>query len=267
MIIPMNSDIKIIFSDIDWTLLNHGHEKHEFDYESIEALKRVQSSGVKVFLCTARPYHSVKGTGLLDLIKPDGIVCTNGAVAFVGDTVIHNNCFPKETVKEIIKVANRHHLCIELKNEKDRWLTKPGNKYVDSYFAVFHEVYPEIRKYNNENISAILLLAPEKYDEVLKKEFPEGITGFRFSDCGVDVHYKPVYKSEGVNAVLNYLNINKDNAMALGDDYGDIEMFQAVKYSICMENGREEAKAVAYDITPHIDEHGVALAMKKYFNV
>ena len=267
MIIPMNKDIKIIFTDIDWTILNHGHDDHVFDYESIEALKRAQATGVKLFLCTARPYHSIKGSGLLDLITPDGIVCTNGAVVFVGDKVIHNNCFKKEDVKQIIKAAHRHHLTIELSNEKDRWLTKPKNKYVDYYFAVFNEIVPEIRKYNDENISAVLLLAPKKYDEILKKEFPEGISGFRFMDYGVDVHYKPIYKSEGVNAVLDYLNINKDEAMALGDDYGDIEMFKCVKYSICMENGKEEAKAVAYDIAPHIDEHGVAKVMKKYFNV
>ncbi len=266
-VICMNKDIKIIFSDIDWTLLNHGHEKHEFDYESIEALKRVQASGVLLYLCTARPYHSVKGCGILKLLKPDGIVCTNGAVAFAGKKIIHNNCFPKEDVEKIIKVAHKHHLTIELSNERDRWLTKPKNKYVDYYFAVFHEIVPEVRPYKGENISAVLLLAPKKYDEILKEEFPKGITGFRFMDYGVDVHYKPVYKSEGVNAVLEYLNISKDNAMALGDDSGDKEMFQAVKYSICMENGKDDAKAVAYDICPSIDEHGVAIAMKKYFNL
>ena len=261
----MKSDIKIIFTDIDWTLLNHGYQKHEFDMESIEELKRVQSKGVLVYLCTARPYHSVVGCGILDIFNPDGIICTNGGVVFVKDKIIHNNCFANEDVKQIVKVAHRHHLTIELANEKDRWLTKKSNEYVDNYFAVFHEIYPEIRKYNQENVSAVLLFAPKKFDGVVSKELPKGIKLFRFSDYGVEVQHNPIYKSEGVLEVLKYLSISPKHAMAIGDDYGDIEMFKIVGYPVCMENGREEAKQSASYICPHIDNHGVKIALEKYF--
>ena len=261
----MSEDIKIIFTDIDWTLLNHGYQKHEFDMESIEELKRVQSKGVLVYLCTARPYHSVLGCEILDKFTPDGIICTNGAVVYVKDKLIHNNCFNNEDVKNIIKVAHRHHLTIELANEKDRWLTKKVNSYVDNYFAVFHEITPEIRPYKEENISAVLLFSPAKFDERISKELPKGIKLFRFADYGVEVQHTPIYKSEGVLEVLKYLHISPKNAMAIGDDYGDIEMFKVVGYPVCMENGREEAKKYAKYICPHIDDHGVKIALQKYF--
>lgn len=254
----MKHDIQIIFTDIDCTILNHGHDDHVFDSLSIEALKKAQQKGIKVFLCTARPYHSVNGCGVLDLITPDGIVCTNGAVVFVNDKLIHNHTFPNETIEQIIKVAHKHHITVELSNERDRWLTKKGNKYVDYYFAVFHEIYPKIRPYKGENISAALLMCPKKFDDILYKEMPKGISGVRFTDYGVDLHLDPIYKSEGVIAALEYLKISKDNALAIGDDYGDIPMFEAVKYSIAMDNGREETKAKATYIAPHIDESGVA---------
>lgn len=254
----MKNEIKIIFSDIDCTLLNHGHNDHVFDAPSIEVLKKAQQKGIKIFLCTARPYHSVKGCGVLDLIQPDGIVCTNGAVAFVGDKLVHNHIFPNEIIRQIVKVAHKHHITVELSNERDRWLTKKGNKYVDYYFAVFHEVYPEIRPYRGENISAALLMCPAKFDKVLYEEMPKGISGVRFTEYGVDLHLDPIYKSEGVIAALDYLSISRDNALAIGDDYGDIPMFEAVKYSIAMDNGRDEAKAKATYIAPHIDDSGVA---------
>ena len=265
IVVNMNEDIKIIFSDIDWTLLNHGHGKHEFDMPSIEALKEVQQKGVKVFLCTARPYHSVKGCGILDLFAPDGIVCTNGAVAFVGEKIIHNASFPKEHVNQIIKVAHKHHLTLELSNEKDRWLTKKKNKYVDAYFSVFTEIVPEIRKYKGENISAILCMGPAKFDKQLQEELPAGVNLYRYFDYGLDINYRKIEKSEGMNEVLKYLNISKDNAMALGDDLGDIPMFNLVKYSVCMENGKEAAKIAAKEICPNIDNHGVAIVLEKYF--
>lgn len=270
MIKPMK-DIKIIFTDIDWTLLNHGHDKHVFDMPSINALKKVQQKGVKIFLCTARPFHSVKGTGLLDIFHPDGIVCTNGAVCFYQDKVIHNHVFSNHLVQEIVKTCHKHHITVELSNEKDRWLTKGGNKYVDAYFAIFNEVYPEIRpvvkKYKDQNVSAILLMCPEKFDEKLKNELPKECNLFRFAPTGIDLHLQPIYKSEGVNAVLDYLKIDKKYAMAIGDDYGDIKMFEAVGHPVCMGNGKEEVKPYAEYICPHIDDHGVAIAMKEYFGI
>ena len=82
----MHKRIKIIFVDIDWTILNH--KIHDWDYESLDALKEAQRNGKRVFLCTARPYDSVVHTGILDLLTPDGIICTNGGVAFVKDKVL-----------------------------------------------------------------------------------------------------------------------------------------------------------------------------------
>ena len=76
-------DIKIIFSDIDWTILDH--VTHSFDIASINALKAAQKRGILVYLATARPYLSMEQTGLLDLITPDGVICTNGSVAFIND--------------------------------------------------------------------------------------------------------------------------------------------------------------------------------------
>lgn len=263
----MNKEIKIIFSDIDWTLLNHGHNKHEFDLPSIKALIRAQSLGIKVFLCTARPYDSIKCSGILNLIKPDGIVCTNGAVVFIGNKLIHNHYFPKEFIRDIIRISHKHHLTVELSNEVERWFSKKKNGYVDKYFEVFNETIPPIRKYNNEDISAILIMAPAKYDETLLSEFPKGTSFVRFADYGIDLHTDPIYKSEGVDKVLEYYGYSKDNALAIGDDLGDIPMFEAVKYSVCMENGKTEAKNTAKEICPHIDNHGVVSIIKKYFNV
>lgn len=263
----MKNDIKIIFTDIDWTILNHGHDKHEFDMPSINALKKAQQKGIKVFLCTARPYHSVKGTGLLNIFKPDGIICTNGAVCMIDDKIIHNHIFPADFVLKVVKTCHRHHITVELSDEYDRWLTKGGNRYVDEYFAIFNEVYPKIRSYKGENISAILIMCPDKFDAKLKEELPKESNLFRFAPTGIDLHLKPIYKSEGVNATLDYLKIDKKHAMAIGDDYGDIEMFKSVAHPICMGNGKEEVKLAAEYICPHIDEHGVAEALKKYLDL
>ena len=79
----MDKKYQIIFVDIDWTILNH--HISDWDHESLNKLKELQSQGVLIYLNTARPYDSIVHTGLFDLFTPDGIVCTNGGVVFIKD--------------------------------------------------------------------------------------------------------------------------------------------------------------------------------------
>ena len=106
-------DIKIIFTDVDWTILNHGHGKHVYDMKSIEALKKAQKKGVKVFLSTARPWDSLKLTGIFDIFTPDGMVLSNGGVIFIGDEIIFHDHMEPELVERISYIAKSRNIVIQ----------------------------------------------------------------------------------------------------------------------------------------------------------
>lgn len=256
---------KIIFVDIDWTILDH--EIHDWDYQSIEVLKELQKRGVLVYLNTARPYDSVVRTGILNVFVPDGMICTSGGVAFVNDKLLYANVFPEEAVRIIERVANKHHLVLELSTTRERYFTAKPNQYVHNYFSVFAEVYTDVRKYQNKDVSAILLFAPEKYDEVIKKEIPEYMDYLRFTDYGVDIGYERIDKGEAISKVLKHLNIDRKHAIAAGDSDFDIPMFEEVGLSIAMENGHHQAKETATIVCDPISEHGLGTALKAIFNI
>lgn len=254
-------NIKIIFVDIDWTILDHNI--HDWDYESIEVLKEAQKAGILVYINTARPYDSVVHTGLFNVFSPDGVICTNGGVVFCGDELLYANVIPEDMVRSIEKIANKHHLVLELASTKERYFTAKANSYVHKYFSVFVEVIPEIRKYHNKDISQILLFAPEKYDEVLVKEFPEEMRLFRFDDHGVDVGYFNNEKGKAVQKVLEHLNISKEQSVSIGDSFDDVSMFKETWISIAMGNGADIAKENASIIAPPIGQHGLAKIIKQ----
>lgn len=261
------SNIKIIFTDIDWTILDH--ETHSFDMTSIEALKKAQKAGILVYFATARPYLSMEQTGLLDLIKPDGVICTNGAVAFINDKLFYSDNIPSEIVSQIVKVSNRHNAVLEYCDERKRYFNRKENSYVYKYFGVYAEVVPPVKKYEGtENVSALLLMVPESYDEKMLKEFPKDIDYFRFDPYGVDIRYSKNIPDKGkaIVRVLKELGIKKEEAMAIGDDYGDIPMFENVGIGVSLENGKDEVKAAATYVTKHVNKSGVAYALK-YFNI
>ncbi|MCR5184848.1 MAG: HAD family hydrolase [Bacilli bacterium] len=251
---------KIIFVDIDWTILNH--KIHDWDYESILALKMAQEKGILVYLCTARPYDSVVHTGLFDLFTPDGTICTNGGVAFVKDEVLFANNIPEDIVKKAEDIANKHSLVIEMSSETDRYFTADANIWVDEYFKSYAETIPPTLAYKNDHVSAMLLFAPEFMDEELIKELPPEIRYYRFDLYGVDMCYFENNKGNAIKRVLEHLSIKKEESIGIGDDYGDIPMFNETGLSIALGNGKEEAKQNATYIAPSIHEHGLALALK-----
>jgi len=260
----MNSEIKIIFTDLDETIYNHSNNKHVFDIKSIKALTKAQKKGCKVFISTARPYDSLLQTGIFDVFKPDGVVVANGTVVYIGDQLIRNDYFPLDIARKVMEVCDKYNICVEVSAKKDRYFTLPVDDYVKGYFEVYHETVPEIHKYNDEEACAILIFSPEELDETFKKEFPPNLNLLRFTKYGIDLRYHYIDKSQGVEDVIKYYGFDKSQSMSFGDSIGDVGMFKCTGISVSMGNGRAIAKENATFISKPIEKHGVRYALKKY---
>ena len=160
-----NNKQKIIFVDIDWTILDHSHEQHVFDYESIEALKRAQKKGIKVFICTARPFHTVKLTGLLDLIEPDGLILSNGGLIVIDNKVIYEKRISNEIFEKICEVALKHDLTVEAMEPFKSFLIAPATIQVNNVFELYHDEIPPVEDYHNRNVISAILFATSGMDD------------------------------------------------------------------------------------------------------
>ena len=258
----MTNDIKIIFVDIDWTLLDH--TVFDYDYESIEALKEVQKKGILVYLNTARPYESVNQIKLLEKFHPDGLIVTNGGLIFSDDKVIMKNLIPSNYVSEIFRVCNKKHLEVEYGTIKDRYFSVPSNKYVEKYFKTFNEKPCPVKTYENEEVTSLLLMCPKRFDKYLLKRLPKEIDYFRFHPFGVDIRFERNDKGKAIDFVLKYHNLSYDNALSIGDDLQDIFMFKKTKYSASISFVHEEAVNAATYNAHSVCHHGVKEALIHY---
>ena len=254
----MKKDYKIAFIDIDWTILNH-ENGHNFDMESIEAIRKAQEKGLLIYFCTARTYASITFTGLFDLIKPNGVICTNGNVIFIEDTLFEALIIPENIVKDILKVADKHQIVLEFATFKEKFYTHVPNEFVRNYLSVYYEDLLTVRENETKNVTEILAFLPEQYDEILIKELPSDLKYYRYDTYGVNISYKQSTKGAAVRKVLNYLGINKEQALAFGDSLDDVSMFEEVGTSIAMGNAKEEmVKEKATIVAESIENHGVA---------
>lgn len=260
-----NNIVKIVFVDIDETILYHHGKRHDFDKRSIRALKKMQKNGVKVVIATARPYDSALCTGVFDLIQPDAVVTCNGTVASVGSKILYSDAFSRNIVDNVLNTCKLLNFVVEVATPFDRYFTGEPNEYVFEYFKVYHETVPEIRtNFENQDVNALLIFSPKEFDKDLYLKLDDSINGFRFTKCGIDVRTHIVGKADGMKAVMDYFGFSKTDAMSIGDSLGDISMFEMTEFPVAMGNAHPQAKEKACFVTKHIARHGVKHALKHF---
>jgi hydroxymethylpyrimidine pyrophosphatase-like HAD family hydrolase len=73
-------------------------------------------------------------------------------------------------------------------------------------------------------------------------------------------------KEKGIEKVLEYYKIDRQDVMAFGDGDNDVSMFNYVGLSVCLSNGSKLALEAADYISSDIDDDGIYNALK-HFNI
>ncbi len=255
----MSKPLKAAFFDVDWTLYDHANK--QYVPSALQAIKRLKKQGTKVFICSARPYESLRNFGAFDLgFHWDGFIACAGAYAMVKSKTVRKMAMPVPLIRKLITVTDELGLCVQLVTARTRFLTLPSNEYAFDYDNYFHDRCLVVHPYSDEEIIGVLVFAPEEYDPIIAERVP-GFRFFRFAKCGVDLMDRDHRKGDAIADILKYLNIAKDDAIAFGDDVQDITMKGEVGTFVCMGNGKEAAKKAADYIAPRIEEDGIERAL------
>lgn len=272
----MKNDIKIVFSDLDGTLLT---DDKRMPYEVIESIHRLKDKGILFGIASGRTKLT------LDKLMPeygiseciDAKVCMNGnVVSLNGNTDIYypltykevkyiydnskrfddiafcvykeeSNTFycnyVNETVKEVVRINNYN---LEVK-DMDKWLT--NKSFLKCMYTGTNDRLLEI------------------YDEVKRLETKD----IRFSKTSprmYEINSTKVSKAFGIKKICEKLNINMDNVMCIGDSENDIEMLEEAGIGVCVSNAYDNVKKIADYITPKDNNHGgVAHFLNCYFKL
>lgn len=256
--------VKAIFFDFDWTLFDH--KTRSFNKKSIEALKTAHEKGIKLIINSARTYYSLKNLHTFDVYPFDGFVVSNGGAAIFKDKVLYFDGFEENTALQLRSYLNENGFSYNLVTLYSTFNKNKDINLINNFYKIFYEPYPiDILSYNDEPILAIQVFCLERDDEKLKKVCQKlNVLFNRFSEFCVEITPKEFLKSKGIKEMIKFLNIQKDEIMAFGDDLNDISMFNEAKYSICLGNGKEEAKKAAFYITDNIENDGIYKALKKF---
>lgn len=280
----MNDNYKIVFIDIDGTLVN---DEKQIPKENIETIKKLKTKGIEVVLASGRPYHSIEKYSNIAGAMPY-IIGSNGGVVvnYKEDKLLYNANIDKPLALEILKFVKANNLFtaitlsgnLVLENEMYS-LTKENR---DELIVV--NSLEEYLKNTNESIIKFSIMSDNKEDlqiarEKLINKFNITITNVdtfvipnKYRKAGknpyiMDIMKEYVNKGEAIKKLCKYLNLNTQEAIIFGDGLNDIEMFELDAYKVAMKNAKDKIKEMADFVTISNNEAGVAYKLNKIFNI
>ncbi|MEH6891719.1 HAD family hydrolase [Bacillus sp. JJ864] len=256
------SNVKGIVLDLDGTLLN---SQKEISNRNIQATLECYRQGINVIFATARPPRSVKDFLPQELQEMGTIVYYNGAL-IIDHTSEYRQHYPIESAitNEIIEYVIAHHsdACLSIESE-DIWYS---NKTLDYSKAMNATVNPIVVSLDDlkEIKASKLLITQYPYYEKLQMQFEHKVNTV-CTDSGtlIQIMAKGVSKKLAIMDLCVESQIPMSSIMAFGDDWNDLDLFQACGFPVAMENAISELKEIAYFVTKSNDEDGVAEVLEK----
>ena len=239
-----------LFFDFDGTLSVGGIVSKA----NVEALRRVQAAGHKIFLNTGRSRANIPDRAF-NGIAWDGIVA-GYSYAEVGENVVLEEHLPKEALLKIKPFCDKYGFTSRIQGVRvaytyDRETSEPFgndlNGYIEAHYDEMRITNLDIRGMSawtdDDEFPGCWHICHEGYTEIIRRGFD---------------------KSSGIRAIAKHLGIPPERTVSFGDSNNDVDMLRCTGTSVIMHAALEELDKIAA-IRTESDENGVAEGINRLF--
>lgn len=286
---PLHTRRRAVFLDVDGTLLQDGIHLPD---SAVAAVRRARENGHLVLLSTGRGMAELRGR-ILD-IGFDGAVTNGGGFAQAGDELVVSRLMAASDVARLSEVCAARGIhwyfqsydrlfaspglpaLLADRLERDRALHADRARAAGvspdelEFFSVGMKTFDDEIHFSDAEIAKAVILGDDA-DAVagllaeLSPDFavvsgtiplPHGSSG-EIAPAGVN-------KGAAILAVLAHLGVDPADAIGIGDNWNDVEMFEVCGVSIAMGNAVPEVQALADEVTTAIDADGIHNAFVRH---
>ncbi|MEG1400968.1 Cof-type HAD-IIB family hydrolase [Bacteroides sp.] len=263
---------KLLVLDVDGTLLN---TEKKISMRTQAALIKVQQMGVRVVLASGRPTY-----GLMPLVKTlelgnygGFILSYNGGQiinAQNGELLFERRINP-EMLPYIEKKARKNGFSLFTYNQERIITTSMDNEHIlgeaelnnmelikEEEFSIAVDFAPCKCMVVSDNEEALIDL-----EDHWRRRLNGALDVFRSEPYFLEVVPPAINKANTLGALLEILELNSEEVIAIGDGVCDVSMLQLAGLGVAMGNAPDSVKICADMITASNDEDGVAVAIEK----
>jgi Cof subfamily protein (haloacid dehalogenase superfamily) len=279
----VTTSIRLIAVDIDGTLLN---PQFQIPPANIAALRRAHESGVEVILVTGRR-HKFALPVAAELGFDLWLISSNGAVTKSSrGEPFHRDLLPVATARRLCRhmrdfrgstvltfdVEGKGEVVLERTDEMvpsiQRWLEK-NQEYIDY-------VVPIEKSLVADPVQAMfcgsVARMRQAQEHLAQGGFEGQITVLRTEYvardlCIVDILNQGCSKGHALERWATRRSLARQQVMAIGDNYNDIEMLTYAGTGVIMGNASDDLKQGGWEVTLSNAEAGVAAAVERFVGV
>lgn len=266
--------MKILFTDLDDTLLNNQSEVSEY---TKEVILRMLECGHRLVLSSGRPLGSVMEVAKkADLFIPGVYLSSNNGSCIyeiASDNIIYEKTVPMDYVKAVWELGKSAGIHIQTYSNTSIYSPALDDE-IEFYTRKIHlPVVVSERPWEELEREPYKLLAVSLNDrdklEVLRNtildRFSDKLDAIFSSDRYLEIFNCTSGKGEGLKWLCNHLDIDIKDSYAAGDAMNDLSMIEAAGNGIVMCNGVGALFPYAQIITKKSnDEDGLAEVIKEH---
>lgn len=276
--------IKLVASDLDGTIIS---ENNYIPESNFEAINKMNEKNINFAICTGKSYSVSKN--LCDKCKATYGIFSNGSQIYnlkTGDQIYNSNLLSHD-IRRCFEIAKKYVLHVhaysdnELISEKLQYLDLRNFKLQQTSsfkFVIVPNVIEYIEK-NNLPIHQFVISSINPLDSVKDEILNElqvsiaKISKFgQYKDKILNKEYEYLSiipyntnKSSAIKILSNYLSINENDVMAIGDNLNDVDMVKNSGVGVAVANAYSELKDVAkYTTKNSAADGGFAEAVYKF---
>lgn len=241
--------IKLVASDLDGTLLLNGAQ--QLPEGLFPLIRRLKEMGILFAAASGRQYANMKRL-FAPVLDDMAFICENGALAIRDEEVLYQDSFEDSLVKEIIQA------CIEKEgaefscSTRDYYYIMPKTKEYEDLMTKVVKTDCKIVKSLDEMTEPCMKAAvyekeglTEESIRYWRDRFGDRCTVVTSGFAWIDFIPFHTNKARGIAKFQELLNISPEECIVFGDEYNDIEMLKAVKYSFAMAHSKEGVRKSA----------------------
>ncbi len=258
---------KLVAIDIDGTLV----DSHKvISARTVDTIKKVMDTGVKVTLSTGRPIMGVERfIRLFDLDMP--VITYNGAAVVQSKTgeVLFSRNLPEEDARKIWEMGLERDVTICI------W---SGNRLYGNKLDEKINEYKKLSGIEPVKVTDFEILLKQGIPKILwtddkerSARWNEECSRVSFKEttrCTSNAYFTEFFnanvsKSKALSFTAGLLGISMKDTIAIGDAMNDLPMIEDAGMGVAMGNAYDVVKEKADFITLTNDEDGVAYALEK----
>ena len=270
--------IRLIGIDVDGTLLDTGGRLPE---ANLDAIHDAVAAGIHVALVTGRSYPFARPVAE-PLPAAVTLIVSNGAVERAMDgTVIARRLLDRTVARQVLDSTRSYREAAALIFDRDEagqvvfesmdwelparkayWLR---NRRLIEKSVPLEEALVEdpIQVMFNGGVDAMQALGEALQREA--RDYAVSLTEYRHRDFSLlDITAPSATKGRALAWRARQLGLDRDEVMAVGDNFNDLEMLEFAGIPVVMANAVDSLKQRGWHVTGHQDEGGLGQAIRRF---